>query len=498
VDLQSLGILTSIQVAPRPFGVAVTNDGDETEFDEKVYLTHLQAFPLPGSEPGRDDGRVGLVTVLDAGTNQIEQEIHLAPDTHGFPNLLMGITLRDQKAWLPLVRAAPDLPRGLTTTVFAAVSVLDLTRGVEDIPANLALNDQDVFGSPVNNPVAVVPAQDGSRLYIVLAGSNLVEVVDISTPTQPSLVKFLPVGSNPRGLALSPDGHWGYSMNYLSRSVTVLNLEALAWETEIPVTGETLPPDVLRGKILFNSAVDPRLSQGSWLSCASCHPDGGSDGVTWVFPDGLRQTPPLWNSHQTLPWHWSAAMDEAQDVEDTIQRIQHGLGLAPGIDPPLLGTPNQGRSDDLDALVAFLEAGIRTPNLSSPGDVSAGQELFHSTGCTACHGGSTWTSSHLPGLPGTLDPDGNGMIDVALFDVGTLSERDLRGANGFDPPSLLNVGLTAPYLHDGSMPDLTVLLASGHPDPQGGGNHLNAAEIDALVRFLGSIGPTTLPVDISN
>lgn len=498
VDLQSLDILTTIQVAPRPFGVAVTNDGDETEIDERVYLTHLQAFPLPGSEPGRDDGRAGMVTVLDAGTNQIVQEIHLTPDVHGFPNLLMSITLWGQKAWLPLVRSAPDLPRGLTTTVFAAVSVIDLAHGVEDIPANLPLNDQEIFGSPVNNPVAAIPALDGRTLYIVLAGSNLVEIVDISAPMQPRLVKFLPIGSNPRGLALSPDGHWGYSMNYLSRSVTVLDLEALAWEAEIPVTGETLPPDVLQGKILFNSAMDPRLSQGSWMSCASCHPDGGSDGVTWAFPDGLRQTPPLWNIYQTLPWHWSAALDEAQDVEDTIQRIQHGLGLAPGIDPPLLGMTNLGRSEDLDALAAFLEAGIRTPTMSPPGDVSAGRELFRSAGCAACHGGPNWTISHLPGLPETLDPDGNGMIDDVLIDVGTLGERDLRGASGFDPPSLLNVGLTAPYLHDGSMPDLTMLLASGHPDPQGDGNYLCTAEIEALVRFLRSIGPATPPVEISN
>jgi cytochrome c peroxidase len=287
-------------------------------------------------------------------------------------------------------------------------------------------------------------------------------------------------------------------MNYLSRSLTILNLETLTSVTEIPVTAETLPPDILRGKILFNNASDPRLSQGSWISCASCHPDGGTDGVTWIFPDGPRQTPPLWNSHQTLPWHWSAALDEAQDVEDTVQHIQHGLGLAPGTDPELLGWPNHGRATDLDALAAFMAQGIRTPNPSASADVSAGRQLFQTAGCAACHGGPAWTSSQLPGPLGTLDPDGNGMIDTALHDVATLNPRDIRGETGFDPPSLLNVGLTAPYLHDGSLATLAELLTSGHPNPTGEGNGLSTAEIEALVLFLRAIGTTTAPITTSD
>jgi hypothetical protein len=490
VNTATLEIKAIIPVDPHPYALAVTGN--------KVYVTHLQAFPRQGGEEGRDDGREGQVTVLDTTSHTVSQEIILAPDSHGFPNLLLGITVIGNRAWLPHVRAAPDLPRGLTTTVFAAVSVLNLAQGVEEVAAHLPLNDQEIFGSPVNNPVAVLPAPDGQTLYIVLAGSNLVEVVDISAPTEPRLVMFLPVGQNPRGMALSRDGRYGYIMNYLSRSITVLDLDALAWVTETPVTAETLPADVLQGKILFNNATDPRLSQGSWISCASCHPDGGTDGVTWLFPDGPRQTPPLWNSTQTLPWHWSAALDEAQDVEDTVQHIQHGLGLAHGMDPPLLGGPNNGRSADLDALAAFMAHGIRIPAPSIPEDVSLGRDLFQIAGCANCHGGSNWTNSTLPGSSGSLDPDGNGMVDDVLIDVGTLNPRDVRGETGFDPPALLNVGLTPPYLHDGSMPTLAALLASGHPDPQGSGNGLTNEEMVALVLFLQGIGPATMPVALTD
>ena len=496
VDARSFKIAARIEVAALPYAVGITNDGDDEDDDEQVLVTHLTAFQRSGGEEARDDGRAGKVTVLDSCTNEIIDEITLLPDENGFPNLLAGIGIHGQRAWIPLVRAMPDLPSTLTQTVFAAVSTLDLTEFSEDRQAALPLNDQDIFGSPVNNPMAAVPSPDGKRLYVVLAGSDLVEVVDISNPHSPVLIGFIPVASNPRGIAISADGKRGYVMNYLARSVTVLNLETLTAVDEVVVTDEVLDADVLLGKLLFHNAVNPKLSRGSWISCASCHFDGGTDSVTWVFPDGPRQTPPLWNSIETLPWHWSAALDEPHDVEETIHLIQHGLGLAPGEDQPLLAEPNAGRSQEMEALVAFMARGIRVPTVSSDAEAdSAGRDLFVSAGCASCHGGPNWTSSALPGAPGTLDPDGNGMVDDVLRDVGTLNERDLQGATGFDPPSLLGVGLTAPYFHDGSMPSLADVLRSGHPDPLGG-NGLTGTEIDELVKFLQQIDGDTEPVTL--
>jgi YVTN family beta-propeller protein len=475
-----------------PYALAVSDDGDGDDSDEQIYVTHLTAFQQPGGQEATDDGRVGRISLLRTQTLTVVDQIDLLPDQHGFPNLLTGITLAGGRAWVPQVRAAPDLPNGLSTQVFAAVSSLDLIAGQEDRAAFLPLNDQEIFGSPVNDPVAAIPSPDGTTLYVVLAGSNLVEVVDIANPAQPRLVRFLPTGQNPRGMALSANGRMGYVMDYLSRSVTILDLERLERVATVPVTNETLDPTVLQGKILFHTAAEPRMSKVSWVSCASCHIDGGTDSVTWIFPDGPRQTPPLWNAGQTLPWHWSAALDELQDVEDTIHTIQFGLGLAPGSDPPILGMPNAGRSDDLDALAAFLERGIRPPVVPAPPDpLDQGRALFVSHGCATCHGGPHWTSSAMPGAAGTLDPDGNGMVDALLHDVGTLNPRDIRGATGFDVPSLLGVGLTPPYLHDGSMPTLEALLVSGHPDPTGADHDLSDTELTALVTFVRSIGPET-------
>lgn len=494
VDTSTLEITNRIPVSTTPYAIGITDDGDGVDDDEQVVVTHLTAFARPGGVEATDQSREGRVTLIDPCMAQVTSQIVLAPDENGFPNLLAGLSIRERRAWVPLVRAAPDLPNTLSKTVFAAVSALDLTAGREEQAAGLPLNDQDVFGSPTNNPVAVVPAPDGKTLYIVLAGSDLVEVVDISDRLQPQLVGFLAVSANPRGMAINQDGSRGYVMNYLARSVTLLDLDKMMSITEIPVTDETLDEAVLRGKILFNNAVDPRLSRGSWISCASCHPDGGTDSITWMFPDGPRQTPPLWNAVQTLPWHWSAALDEPHDVEQTIHLIQHGLGLAPGTDAALLAEPNAGRSADLDALAAFMARGVRIPQFAAE-ENAGGRRIFQQAGCPDCHGGATWTSRALPGAPGTLDPDGDGMVNSVLRQVGTLNPRDVRGNTGFAPPSLLNVALTAPYFHDGSAPTLDVLLQTGHPDPDDTGSGLDESAMTELVHFLRSIRTVTQPFE---
>ena len=495
VDVSARRVVDRIAVAAKPHAIAVTDDGDGDDADETILVTHFWARQRADGEQARDDGSEGVVSRIAAADHSIH-EIVLPPNANGFPNLLAGVALHGDLAWLPHLRAAPDAPVGLTTTVFAAVSAVDLTTQAEASDAYLPLNDQEIFGSPVNNPVAAIPAPDGARLYVVLAGSDLVEVIDVADRSAPRLVRFLATGRNPRGMVVNQDGDRGYVLNALSRSITVMDLAALTPLREIVVTAETLDAATLRGKILFNLAADPRLSQGSWISCASCHPSGGADGVSWIFPDGIRQTPPLWNATQTLPWHWSAALDEAHDVEITVEEIQHGLGLAPG-STDLLGAPLAERSVDLDAMAVYLDRGIRPPTLPATVDqaqVDRGRLLFVARGCHACHGGATWTSSRLPGDVGSLDADGNGMIDAVLREVGTLNLRDVRGHTGFDPPSLLGVRLTAPYFHDGSMPTLADLLASGHPTPAAA-DPPNATDLADLVAFLRTIDATTPPID---
>src|SRR5206468_756533 len=109
-----------------------------------------------------------------------------------------------------------------------------------------------------------------------------------------------------------------------------------------------------------------------------------------------------------------------------------------------LGDPKAGVSTDLDALAAYVTSLNRfddSPNRPSATTLSsaatAGRTVFQDRNCQGCHGGSAFTRS------GTL----------AAQNIGTIkaSSGQRLGAllTGIDIPTLRDVGLTAPYLHDG-------------------------------------------------
>src|SRR5262249_17511726 len=103
-----------------------------------------------------------------------------------------------------------------------------------------------------------------------------------------------------------------------------------------------VPPEAeQRGRFFFYTA------QGRWSfrdvgSCASCHPAGLSDGVTWVFSTGPRQTPPLDGTfakgdptdHRAQ--NWTAVFDEVYDVEGVTRNVLGGKGaITDAMDAPI-------------------------------------------------------------------------------------------------------------------------------------------------------------------
>ncbi len=94
-----------------------------------------------------------------------------------------------------------------------------------------------------------------------------------------------------------------------------------------------------------------------------------------------------------------------------------------------------------------------------------GRELFFSkkAGCTACHVGANFTDEKYHNL-------GVGMAakkpDLGRFAV-TKDEKD-KGA--FKTPTIRNITMTAPYMHDGSQKTLEEVVEwynkGGHPNPQ--------------------------------
>src|SRR5690606_32634379 len=118
-------------------------------------------------------------------------------------------------------------------------------------------------------------------------------VINGATLTSPA-VKILdtPVGLAPGGVLVDAMSERLFTQDFMGRSVTVIDGSPFLGEnntslnviaTAETVSNEPLPMEVLLGKRIFYNAADPRMSADGYISCASCHVDGGHDGRVWDF-----------------------------------------------------------------------------------------------------------------------------------------------------------------------------------------------------------------------
>jgi YVTN family beta-propeller protein len=450
IDLAARAVARTLAVEPFPSGLALT--GDETT----LYVTHLYS---------------GRVTPVDLLTFAPKQAISTGADS----NLSQFIVLSPDgsRAYLPQTRSnAANLNLAYNTTVLPVVNVLDLAAAQEpSFSSQIDLAAADPL-TGMNLPFAAVVGPDGGALYVANAGSDDVSVIDLAAGR---VVARLSVGRHPRGIALSADGARLFVNNTLDGTLSIFDTLTRSRTHTLPLTTLPLPPALLTGKRLFNSSL-PSMSQDHWVSCASCHFDGGHDARTWLgFPDGPRDTPALFGAASTLPLHWSGDLDELQDVELTIRRIQGGEGLvhSPALDS--LGAPNGGRSTELDALAAYLASlqAPPSPFTFPPETLERGRRAFERWSCAACHTPPLYTDQRSHESP---------IGDLRL-------ERNSHGYGlSMDTPSLLGVWATAPYFHDGSAPTLRdTLFRTGF---HGMGFAMDKQEVEDLLAFLLSLPHT--------
>ena len=201
----------------------------------------------------------------------------------GIPNYLGApvISPDGTAAWVPSKQdniKRGTLRNGLSlnfqSTVRAISSRIDLSTNTEDYAARL---DHD------NSSVASAVAFDKYGVYMFVALETSREVAVVDAHGRWEIYRFN-VGRAPQGLAVSPDGLRLYVNNFMDRTVGVFDLSRLVnlGETNIPVIGtlqavatEKLTAQVLKGKQFFYDALDARLARDRYLSCATCHNDGG-------------------------------------------------------------------------------------------------------------------------------------------------------------------------------------------------------------------------------
>jgi len=477
VDLGALRVTRTLNVGYDPFGVVASNGRVYVSGDNRVLVldeTSLATIKSIATEEfprglAIDAGKLyvthfrsGKVTIIDGDAVKV---VSTGFDT----NVSQSVVAASGRAWLPQTRSnVGNTALLFDSTLFPIVSAIDLATGEHLPKQRIAI---DIADRPVNTPIDI--ALSLNLAFVVNAGSDDVSVINLDTRLA---VAHLSVGRNPRGIAMSPDERWAWVNNTLSGTVSVIDVLEKRVVDTIAVTAIPLDPSILNGKILFNTSNSTALAKDRWISCASCHFDGGTDGRTWFFRDGPRNTTSLFGVGDTLPMHWSGDLDELQDVESTIRVIQAGTGLAPG--PSNCDTacdqepPNAGRSKDLDDLATFLRAlraATRAP-VTSPA-AERGRSLFFDsrTQCAICHPAPLFT-------------------DLKKHDVGTGTATSAVERKGrvFNTPSLRRLIDTAPYMHDGTQ--LTLLdVVRNATGLHGDASMLTAEEKNDLAEYLKTI-----------
>lgn len=284
---------------------------------------------------------------------------------------------------------------------------------------------------------------------------------------------------------------------------------------EFPADNQLTPARFALGKKLF---FDPLMSLDSTISCASCHDPAHAFSDTLALSPGaggaagVRNAPTLGNlvyhpyftregGLPTLEMQVLVPIQEHNEFNFNILRIIDRLKNDPAY--VRMSTEAYGRGPDAFVVTrsiacferTLISGNSRYDQYQFQGKFNAlsaaerrGMVLFFSdrTSCSQCHAGFNFSNYAF---------ENNGLYEV-YQDPGryrlTLDSNDLAR---FKVPSLRNVGLTAPYMHNGSIPSLEKVVehynAGGkshpHQSPLVRPLHLTDQEQSDLVHFLESL-----------
>lgn len=393
-------------------------------------------------------------------------------DARGVPTGLVDVALRPDGQALAIAGLKANTQAGLWR---------EGTLLAHDNVARAVVRDVDWSGAEGTHPRldnrdrarAVTYSPLGDVLFVAHHGAQVVDLLDPVTLQRMGGLQHVGAGAE----ALWSDGQVVWVLLGLDGQLASFQVRLDGQQVELEriqlVDPAELDTPEARGRTLFHASADPRMTTDAYISCASCHWEGGHDGRTWDFTqrgEGLRNTLPLWAMPADGPFHWSANFDELQDFENDIRLHQAGDGYLSDADwealQDPLGAPKAGASVALDDLAAYLEELVgqvpRSPWRTDEGRLTdaalRGAQVFHDQGCAGCHPAGGSDAGWVDGEP-------------ILHDVGTLTQasgqRMGEALVGLRTPPLYGLHASAPYLHDGSAPTVAdALVAHGiEPDP---------------------------------
>ncbi|MFT3698186.1 MAG: PQQ-binding-like beta-propeller repeat protein [Kofleriaceae bacterium] len=170
-------------------------------------------------------------------------------------------------------------------------------------------------------------AWDGAHDALYVAGMGTDSILQVKNASQVGIAQGLTsqVTSGkdrcgPDGLAISADGNvlvW-CSFTRTVEHVQVIDSKGGLAQTASIANGPALVASTLtdkahQGMVLFHSA-EPAISAQGALACASCHPDGRDDGLSWKIETNTLQTPLLAGRVVgTHPYKWDGGDKDSED-----------------------------------------------------------------------------------------------------------------------------------------------------------------------------------------
>lgn len=270
-------------------------------------------------------------------------------------------------------------------------------------------------------------------------------------------------------------------------------LGALNVNTDNPLT----PEKVAKGReLFFNTA----LSADRSLSCASCHDpnkafaDSRAVSIGVHGAKGTRNAPSLVNAGfgRSFFWDGRATTLEAQVLGPISNPVEMGLDASQieartGMKPVDVANALSSYLRTIrsrDSRFDYFRAGQESMLTA---EEKAGFDVFRGRGgCAGCHGGPNMTDEQFHNT-------GVGFKNGKSTDEGRMAvTHELRDAGAFKTPTLRDIALTAPYMHDGSLAtleDVVTFYSNGgvrnpNLDPRVRPSRLSAEEQRQLVAFL--------------
>ena len=295
-----------------------------------------------------------------------------------------------------------------------------------------------------------------------------------------------------------------------------------------PVQSEINPPSVINepiqpipvkialdsrkvelGKKLFH---EPRLSSNNSMSCATCHDftKGGTERL--ATSKGMNghnlsvNSPTVFNSGFNSRQFWdgrAANLEEQIDTpiltvgemggsswSDIVQKLKQDTAYTTAFNRIYADGVTQ---NNIKNAIATFERSLYTPNApfdkylrgqkdAITKEAKEGYNLFKSYGCVTCHQGMLVGGNMFQkfGIFGNYFADRGNVIkaDLGRYNV-TNNELD---RHVFKVPSLRNIALTSPYLHDGNAKtlDQAIKLMGKYQL----GVEIPQQDVDLIIKFL--------------